>query len=305
MLRKSIYVILSLLFLCNSATAADKKMRVAVIDFSGNTPNEIPIREIMDIINDSISSMDIFQLVPKETVEKSLGSNLGFDAKARNFDPFSAARLGKTLNADAFLMGEVNLFEKNPINKGTVIKIDGVDISERGADVALKAKLIDARSGAVLAEAGGSGRANDSVINDVTAFIEGSLTHAYIAATRTAAVQIAKGLQESLEVPSTRVSGLPELTRYTILKVDGNSIYINAGFERVSIGDIFEVVSSKGNGEVLAAAKLVEASSNGSRLEIIKKTGDISIGDKAVLKPGGAASKEEDPEKPNTRRRKK
>lgn len=302
-----IFFVLIFVYVCAPAGADEKKLRVAILEFANGTPKEIPIRGIMKVVNGIVTSLDVFELVSEETLRDVSGSKIWLEAMARGYDAFSAARLARELKADALMIGTVNAFEKNTVPQEIAIKIDGYDMSRRGADVILSARLLGA-DGAKMASASGSGRAEESALEHAAAFVSSELSEAFKLATAKSALQMCKGLEEALSNPSQSLSSssMPEPSRWTIVKADGAGVYMNAGLNRsIFIGDIFLIFSAKNDAAAIASARLVELSSKGARLEFIgKPKATVSVGDRAEKKIGGVPTTPAEP-KPNKKKQKK
>jgi hypothetical protein len=307
MRRKFILVLSFLLLLYSTSQAGEKKPLVALIDFTDETPNKMAIdpedkvdinkvylSEVMQVIRELTEKSDLFELLPHNTVTEAMKTQIGKEAIARRYDRFSSVRLGKMLGVDAIFTGEILHFEKNIIPRDFII--DGLDISNRAADVVIRARLINANNGERLAEVSGSGNADESVLRTMTAAIANRLSSGFLNATNRSVQQILRELMladikiNKEYVPLSHSKSAMETTDFTVVKTEGNYIYINAGRTKdVSIADLFNIMKKDNDGNMrhVAIYSVSKVEPDSSQLILIEPKGaqgTILIGDKAVRK---------------------
>jgi len=304
---KKIVTVLLILLLCTSSQGSEKKPLVALIDFTDETPNKMAIisddkvdinkvyiSEVMQIIRELALKSDLFELLPQKTVSDAMKTQIGKEAVARRFDRFSSVRLGKMLKADAILTGEIVNFEKNIIPKD--FTIDGLDFSKRVADVVIRARLINAYNGVILADITGSGNADENIIRTMTAAISSRLSTGFINATSRSAQQILMELKladikiNKENVPLSQHQNAADNSDFTVVKTEGQYIYINAGRNKdVSIADLFNILKKDNAGELrpVAVYSVSKVEPDSSQLVLIEPKsaqGTITVGDKAKRK---------------------
>ena len=308
--KKFISVLLFAFALCSPCHAGEKKILVALIDFADETPNKMLITpgekaedgvahfsEVMRIIRESAENSGLFEFLPHEAVAKAMATDIGKEAAARRYDPFSAARLGKVLGTDAILTGQIVQFEKNTIPTDFNITINNMDFSNKGNDVEIRARLISAKSGAELANVTGAGFADENILENVSAAVGGRLSAGFAQAVKISALKIFRELgsadiRTDEYAPPPILERAADITNFTVVKVEGGGkyIYINAGRNKgVSIADLFAILKNDAAGELKPVAvysvSMVEV--NSSKLALVEPedaASSILVGDKAQRK---------------------
>ena len=307
MCKRLISVLLFMLLICTSSLANEKKPIVALIDFADETPNKMAINpddkvdvnkvylsEVMQVIRDLTIKSELFELLPHNTVANVMKTQIGKEAIARRYDRFSSVRLGKLLGVDAILTGEILQFEKNVISKN--FAIEGLDFSNRVADVVIRAKLINAYNGDRIAEVTGSGNADENVLNTMTAALTNKLSSGFLSATNRSAQHILLELKLADIRINKNQASLPRnqstaaITDITVVKAEGNYIYINAGRNKdISLADLFNIlkIDNAGDFRPVAVYRVSKVEPDSSQLVLVEPTGiqgTIRVGDKVVKK---------------------
>lgn len=291
--------------LCPMSHAAERKYLVALIDFDDKTPNKMAITpgerpeqgighlsEVRQVIRELTEKSGIFELLPHETVANAMNTDIGKEAAARRYDRFSAVRLGKMLGVDAILTGEIVQFEKSVITKD--FTINGIEFTKRVGDVVIKAHLINAHNGVQLTESTRAGVSDENVLETVSAVVENKLSAGFLQATRTSVQLILRDLgSANIKIDKEYVMaqpGIEDIMSFTVLKCEGNCIYINAGRNRdVSIADLFNILKrdAAGNLKAVAVYRVSMVGHNSSELVLVEPNealGTILVGDRAQRK---------------------
>ncbi|MCL1940913.1 MAG: hypothetical protein FWG09_03145, partial [Synergistaceae bacterium] len=306
----SVSVLLFLITLCLAAYADEKKILVAIIDFADETPNKMLMApsektedgrahfsEVMRIIRELTENSGLFELLPYETVAKAMDTDIGKEAAARRYDPFSAARLGKALEADVILTGQIVRFEKNNMPAEFNITINNLDFSNKGNDVVIRARLISAKSGAELADITGAGFADENILENVSAAVVNRLSAGFTQAAKISVLKILRELGSTdimidMYAPPPLSERASDITNFTVVKTEGGGkyIHINAGRNKgVSIADLFTVLKNDAAGELkpVAVYSVSMVDINSSRLALVEPedaASSILVGDKAQRK---------------------
>jgi uncharacterized OB-fold protein len=321
MRKRIIFVFLILIMLCPLSQADEKKILVALIDFTDETPNKMAITidektesnkihmsKVMKIVRESTEKSGLFELMPYKNVAEAMNTQIGKEATARRYDRFSAVRLGKILEVDAILTGEIIQFDKNIIPKD--FNINGLDFSKRINDVVIRARLINAYSGEEIVGVIGVGDADENVLEAISATITNKLSAGFLRAVNISILQILRGFESAdirieKENDATRYRpdrSVAESAYYSVIQTEGNYIYINAGRNKdVSIADLFNILKDDGAGNLKLAAiysvSMVET--DFSRLILVESKEaleKVNVGDKVQRKTRGAVMKLKIPE---------
>ncbi|MCL1875897.1 MAG: CsgG/HfaB family protein [Synergistaceae bacterium] len=319
-MKKNITILITVFFItiiiCPLSQAIERKMLVALIDFTDETPNKmaltpddksesnkIHISKVMKVVRETTEKSELFELLPYENVMKAMDTQIGKEAAARRYDRFSAARLGKILEVDAILTGEVVQFEKNVIPKDFII--NGLDFSKRVEDVVIRVRLINAYNGVDLVDVIGAGNADESLLETISATISNKLSIGFLRAVNFSTLKILKEIESADIIINKEYSpsfqSVADEAFYSIVRIEGNYIYINAGRNRnVSIADLFTVIKDDGAGNHKPAAiysvSMVER--DYSKLVLVEPKGTevkVYVGEKVQRKTRGAEMKLEIP----------
>jgi len=315
----SILVLLFCVTLCPMSHAAEKKIRVALIDFADETPNKmavtideksgsnkIQMEKVMQVVKETTEESGLFELLPHDDVAAAMTTQFGKEAVARRFDRFSAIRLGKILGVDAILTGEIIQFDRNFIVKD--ITINGLDFSKRIDDVVIRARIINAYNGIELANATGYGNADENILETISTTISNSVSIGFLRAVNESIQRILtefksadiKVVSDDVALPSSQEKSDSKPVFFTVVKIEGNSIYIDAGYDKnVTIADLFTVLKEDGGNLIPAAIYSVTmVGTDFSRLDLVepkKPQGKVLVGDKIQRKTRGAVMKLEGP----------
>ena len=312
-MKRILFFVLLLMFLfCSISQADEDKILIALIDFADETPNKMALNpenpteankfnlsKVMQIIREQTENCGLFELLPQETVAEAMKTQIGKEAAARRYDRFGAARLGKILDVDAILTGEIIQFEKSVVAKD--FTINGLDFSKRIDDVVIRIRLINAYNGVELANITGSGDADENVLESISATISNRLSIGFQQATIFSIQKILKELESASIIIDKEYTPLQlsqndvETTSFTIMRTEGQYIYINAGLDKgISIADLYFIVKEidPQNPEVIySVSKVGYDSSQLLLVEPKDAEGRVKVGDKVQRKARGTVTK--------------
>ncbi|MCL2146456.1 MAG: CsgG/HfaB family protein [Synergistaceae bacterium] len=312
-MKRILFTVLSLVFLfCSISQSDENKILIALIDFADETPNKMALTpdkptennkvnlpKVMQIVREQTENCGLFELLPQETVEEAMKTQIGKDAAARRYDRFGAARLGKMLAADALLTGEIIQFEKSVIAKD--FTINGLDFSKRTGDVVIRIRLINAYNGIELADISCSGDADENVLESISAAVSNRLSIGFQQAT----VMCIQNILEELESADIKIDkeytpiqlsqNNAETINFTVVKIEGKYIYINAGRDKdVSIADLYFIVKENGALDPETIYSVSKVGRDSSQLVLVEPKdaeGIVKVGDKVQRKARGTAAR--------------
>jgi curli biogenesis system outer membrane secretion channel CsgG len=177
-MRKIAQIIVMLLIASLMTQAADRKKRVAILDFEYGTVksnsaalfgSDVDIgKGISDLLVKHLVKDGTYSVIERRALDKILAEQNFSNSDRAN--PASAAKIGKMLGVDAIIVGSITQFGGE--NKNTKIGgggggwggfgMGGVGLKKSKAIVALDARMVDIDTGEILAVAEGKGESSRS-----------------------------------------------------------------------------------------------------------------------------------------------
>jgi curli biogenesis system outer membrane secretion channel CsgG len=177
-MRKIAQIIVMLLIASLMTQAADRKKRVAILDFEYGTVrsnsaalfgSDVDIgKGISDLLVKYLVKDGTYSVIERRALDKILAEQNFSNSDRAN--PSSAAKIGKLLGVDAIIVGSITQFGGE--NKNTKIGgggggwggfgMGGVGLKKSKAIVALDARVVDIDTGEILAVAEGKGESSRS-----------------------------------------------------------------------------------------------------------------------------------------------
>ena len=269
-----------------SATSASAKMRIAILEFSNNTPNasESVARAITDMFTTELANSNSFSVYERAQLE-SIAAEQKLSASGL-VDSKTAIQLGKIAGVQMVILGAITEFTET--KSGGVIPIPylgGIAAGNNKAKVTLDVRVINTTTGEItlaMRESGLADRAAGGVMLYGVTFAEGQHGGILSAATQDAVRRVSSKLRRIVGGENNYVVGL-----------SGNGATIDVGaMQGAKPGSLFAVYKEgsavKGiNGEILgmekhyfAVLKVTEAESAYSKTSVAKgKVEDIRKGD--------------------------
>jgi curli biogenesis system outer membrane secretion channel CsgG len=263
-----VVAIVALLCVLVPAASAQKKKRVAVLDFEYGTvqttvasvfgTNVDVGKGISDLLVQQLVTEAKYSVIERNAINKILNEQ-NF-ANSDRADASTAAKIGKILGVDAVIMGSITQFGRDDENKtyagGAVVArkfgLGGLQKREAKAVVAVTARMVDATTAEILAAVTGTGestRKGTSLVGagggggnaagggyDMTSknFGETIMGEAVHQAVNQMATQL-DAKAESLPTRKAEFSGL-------VADVSGNTIILNIGRNSgVQVGDTVDI----------------------------------------------------------------
>lgn len=301
--------ILALFLAVTGAGAQEDKVRIAVVDFDTEAVHATwhwgwhyshLARAASDNLTAKLVQSGEFRVIERQQLEQVLGEqDLGASGR---IDPTTAARIGKILGVQLVVIGAVTEFGINE-KGGRIPQIgrwkwgSGIGGKLVTGKASLTARLVDTTTAEILGAYEGTGthkfgKGVFAGANFGTTFDSGLASKVLAKAVEQLAAGISEGASDI--DPSTFRGGVEG----KIAKVDGSSVYLNAGSESgVKVGDRFEIrslgeqIRDPDTGEVLGGEEtvvgIVEVTKIlGGRLCTAKTVqgGGFMVGDRAVMK---------------------
>jgi curli biogenesis system outer membrane secretion channel CsgG len=177
-MRKIAQIIVMLLIASLMTQAADRKKRVAILDFEYGTVrsnsaalfgSDVDVgKGISDLLVKYLVKDGTYSVIERRALDKILAEQNFSNSDRAN--PSSAAKIGKLLGVDAIIVGSITQFGGE--NKNTKIGgggggwggfgMGGVGLKKSKAIVALDARVVDIDTGEILAVAEGKGESSRS-----------------------------------------------------------------------------------------------------------------------------------------------
>lgn len=177
-MRKIAQITVLILVASLIAQAADRKKRVAVLDFEYGTVrsstaalfgSDVDIgKGISDLLVKHLVKDGTYSVIERRALDKILAEQNFSNSDRAN--PTSAAKIGKLLGVDAIIVGSITQFGGE--NKNTKVGgggggwggfgMGGVGLKKSKAIVALDARIVDIDTGEILAVAEGKGESSRS-----------------------------------------------------------------------------------------------------------------------------------------------
>jgi curli biogenesis system outer membrane secretion channel CsgG len=177
-MKKIAQIIVMLLIASLMTQAADRKKRVAILDFEYGTVrsnsaalfgSDVDIgKGISDLLVKHLVKDGTYSVIERRALDKILAEQNFSNSDRAN--PSSAAKIGKLLGVDAIIVGSITQFGGE--NKNTKIGgggggwggfgMGGVGLKKSKAIVALDARIVDIDTGEILAVAEGKGESSRS-----------------------------------------------------------------------------------------------------------------------------------------------
>jgi curli biogenesis system outer membrane secretion channel CsgG len=177
-MRKIARIVVLLMIASLMTQAADRKKRVAILDFEYGTVrsssaalfgSDVDIgKGISDLLVKHLVKDGTYSVIERRALDKILAEQNFSNSDRAN--PSSAAKIGKMLGVDAIIVGSITQFGGE--NKNTKIGgggggwggfgMGGVGLKKSKAIVALDARMVDIDTGEILAVAEGKGESSRS-----------------------------------------------------------------------------------------------------------------------------------------------
>ncbi len=292
--------LLLLLVLLASFASAQKKKRVAILDFDyGTVRTDVAAifgsdqdvgKGIADMLVDRLVNDGTYSVIERKALDKILAEQ-NFSNSDRA-DPTSAAKIGKLLGVDAIVVGSITQFGRD--DKSTTVGGGGAGIvgrhfgfggagvnkKEAKAVVQITARLVMVNTGEIVASAQGMGtskRAGTSLAGVGGGGGGGGMFDSHSSnfantligeATNTAVTEVATKLKtggDKLPARKAEYSGL-------VADVSGNTLILNIGAKAgVAVGDKVEIHR---------AARTIKDPATGKVLKTVtNKIGDATVTD--------------------------
>ncbi len=320
---------------CQTPAHADAKRRIAVLPFEyGSVSQYVGTYDVgkgvTELMINKLVSDGTYRVVDRQMLDQILKEqNLSVSDRA---DPQTAIKIGKILACDAMVVGTVTNFgfESKSVSVGAVPSIassyipfggglgalSGLGSKKSKVKVSISARIIDTATGEILGVAEGQGMSSrggtslgvvDVSSTDFASSIAGEATYQAVNQLATTINTLSTKIPDNQSIANKDVQG-------KIADVSGNTVIVNVGkINGLSAGDSLQVervtktIKDPVSGAVLkevtgtiAVIKLSSVESNNSTGEIVKSTGNVSVGDNVkkvttdvsaiVLTPLGSAS---------------
>lgn len=269
-----------------SATSASAKMRIAILEFSNNTPNasESVARAITDMFTTELANSNSFSVYERAQLE-SIAAEQKLSASGL-VDSKTAIQLGKIAGVQMVILGAITEFtETKSAGVIPIPYLGGIATGNNKAKVTLDVRVINTTTGEItlaMRESGLADHAAGGVMLYGVTFAEGQHGGILSAATQDAVRRVSSKLRRIVGGENSYVVGL-----------SGNGATIDVGaMQGAKPGSLFAVYKEgsavKGiNGEILgmekhyfAVLKVTEAESAYSKTSVAKgKVEDIRKGD--------------------------
>src|SRR5437016_1561110 len=177
---KRVLIAVTMLLVASTASQAQQKKRVAVMNFDYATVqssvsaiwgvNQDVGKGIADLLVDKLVSDGTYSVIERKMLDKIIAEQ-NFSNSDRA-DPMSAAKIGKVLGVDAIVIGSITQFGRD--DKKTSVGgaglggitgrfgLGGVSKSDSKAVVAVTARMVSTDTAEILASATGRGESNRS-----------------------------------------------------------------------------------------------------------------------------------------------
>ena len=299
--------------LCQVPAHADAKRRIAVMPFEyGAVTSQVGTYDVgkgvTELMINKLVSDGTYRVVDRQMLDQILKEqNLSVSDRA---DPNTAIRIGKLLACDAMVVGTVTNFgfESKSTNIGGAasmasgyipyvgsLPFGGLGTKKSKVKVSISARIIDTATGEILGVAEGQGmsaRGGTSlglVDFDSSGFassIAGEATHQAVEQLASQISGLSTKIPDNQSIANSDVQG-------KIADVTGNQVIINVGkINGLTVGDSLQVerviktIKDPVSGRIIkevtgavAVIKLSQVDKDNSTGEVVKSTGNVSVGD--------------------------
>jgi len=245
------------------------KKRIAVLDFDYSAvkqrvydiygTNQDVGKSITDLLVEKLTQDSNYSVIERKSLDKILAEQ-NFSNNNERLDPATAQKIGQILGVDAIIIGSVTEFGRDDRGKriGGIrpgfggFDIGGVKKKEARAICAISVRLIDTKSGEILAAAMGEGkskRSRESLIGQGDGTGGGGAGSFDTNASNFGQTLLGEAVLQAVgEVGSHLDSASVSFSNYTrqvfgqVANVSGDSLIINVGSEAgLKIGDKMEI----------------------------------------------------------------
>ncbi len=299
--------------LCQVPAHADAKRRIAVMPFEyGAVTSQVGTYDvgkgITELMINKLVNDGTFRVVDRQMLDQILKEqNLSVSDRA---DPNTAIKIGKLLACDAMIVGTVTNFgfESKSTNIGGAasmasgyipyvgsLPFGGLGSKKSKVKVSISARIIDTATGEILGVAEGQGMSSRGgtslglVDFDTSGFassIAGEATHQAVEQLAAQVNGLSTKIPDNQSIANADVQG-------KIADVTGNQVIINVGkINGLTVGDSLQVerviktIKDPVSGRIIkevtgavAVIKLSQVDKDNSTGEVVKSTGNVSVGD--------------------------
>ncbi|MBX9688951.1 MAG: hypothetical protein K2X27_19745 [Candidatus Obscuribacterales bacterium] len=302
------------LSICQVPAHADAKRRIAVLPFEyGSVSSVVGTYDVgkgvTELMINKLVSDGTYRVIDRQQLDAILKEqNLSVSDRA---DPNTAIKIGKILACDAIVVGTVTHFgfETKSVSVGAVPSIassyipyvgglgalSGLGSKKSKVKVSISARIIDTATTEILGVAEGQGMSSrggtslgivDVDNSDFASSIAGEATYQAVDQLAATINSLSSKIPDNQSIANKDVQG-------KIADVTGTQVIINVGkINGLAVGDSLQVervtktikdpVSGKVLKEVtgtIAVIKLTQVDSDNSTGDIVKSTGNVSVGD--------------------------
>jgi curli biogenesis system outer membrane secretion channel CsgG len=303
------------LSICQLPAHADAKRRIAVLPFEYGAVSSVVGtydvgKGVTELMINKLVSDGTFRVVDRQMLDQILKEqNLSVSDRA---DPNTAIKIGKILACDAMIVGTVTNFgfETKSVNVGGAASyatgyipyvgglggaLSGFGSKKSKVKVSISARVIDTATGEILGVAEGQGLSSrggtslgivDVDNSDFASSIAGEATYQAVNQLAATINTLATKIPDNQSIANKDVQG-------KIADVTGKQVIINVGkINGLAVGDSLQVervtktIKDPVSGKVLkeitgaiAVIKLSSVDSDNSTGDIVKSTGNVSVGD--------------------------
>lgn len=292
------------------ANAEDTRYRVAVMPFDDGSIEHWWGKDwdvgkgVADELLTELFKLNTFRLVEREQIERIIKEQ-DFGQKGR-VDTRTAAKIGKILGVQYFIMGKVTEFSTDSQSGAIALKGYNLGVKTNTARVAIDARLVDTKTAEIKAAATGVGEKKQNslavgVKSSAVGFGSNEFKKSNLGiALRDAVASVAQQLSEQA-YRGTKLPGAPPATEGLVADVYGDKVYITIGSNNgVKPGMVFEVqhiirvVKDPSSGAVLdyvtepvATISVTEVKDRSATCTVVSRLSskyEITAKDRVVLK---------------------